>query len=310
MNKRGHRKLIVITAIVLIAVGSLYGLAVRYYAAPTPAFTTAIPVPGKHRLDHVVIILEENKAEGSIVGNPAAPYINKLARQGALAANYYDVAKPSLPNYLALTSGTTNGIRSDCSPSSRCHVTVTNIADSLERVHKTWREYAESMPVSCTTHNSGDYVVRHNPFMYFPGITRNKSRCDQHVVDFTQLHKDFASSASTPTYSFVTPNVCNDMHDCPVATGDKWLQAHVPVILDSPAFEQQNSLLIVVWDEGSKFDHHITAIFAGPAARAGYVSHQLYDHYALLHTIETNLGLKPLNHQETRSPLMNDMLRQ
>jgi phospholipase C len=310
MSKQVHRKFIVIVAIILVVALGLYALVARYYAAPTPAFTTVIPVPGTHRLDHVVIIMEENKAENSIVGNPAAPYINSLARQGALAANYYDVAKPSLPNYLALTSGTTNSIRSDCSPSSRCQVTATNITDSLERAHKTWREYAEDMHKPCTAYDSDNYAVRHNPFMYYPDITSDKSRCSQHVVDFTQLPKDFAAIASTPTYSFVTPNLCNDMHNCSVATGDKWLQAHAPIILDSPAFKRQNSLLVVVWDEGSKFDHHITTIFAGPAARAGYVSQQHYDHYALLHTVELNLGLKPLNHEETHSPLMNDMLRQ
>jgi phospholipase C len=309
MSKQVRRKLIVIVAVILLGALGLYALVARYYAAPEPAFTTAIPTPGKHQLDHVVIILEENKAESSIVGNPAAPYINSLAREGALAANYYDVAKPSLPNYLALTSGTTNGIHSDCSPSSHCQVTEMNITDSLEQAGRTWREYAESMPVPCTMHNVGNYAVRHNPFMYYPDVTGNQARCDQHVVGFGQLSKDFRSEASTPTYSFVTPNLCNDMHNCSVATGDKWLRAHVPTILNSPAFKQKNSLLVVVWDEGSKFDHHITAIFAGPAARAGYVSHQRYDHYSLLHTIEINLGLKPLNHQESHSPLMNDMLR-
>lgn len=296
-----------------MAVLALVGLLVAGYLltrsspAPAPAQAPAGQSQTIAGFDHVVIIVEENEVASAILGNRQAPYINQLAKHGALAANYYDVAKPSLPNYLALIGGTTGGITTDCSPGAGCQSLGPNIADRLEAAHKSWKEYAESMPAACTIHNSGRYAVRHNPFMYFTDITSQPQRCRSHVVGFGQLAADLKSADSLPNYAFITPNLCNDMHDCSVATGDAWLRRHVPAILQSPAF-QQRSLLVLTWDEGSRTSHHIVTIFAGPAARAGYVSHQHYDHYSLLRTIEAGFGLQPLAQHDAEAPVMRDLL--
>ncbi|WP_426996950.1 alkaline phosphatase family protein [Pseudarthrobacter sp. N5] len=259
-------------------------------------------------LDHVVIIVEENKPSGDIVGNAAAPYINKLAADFALANNYEAVSRPSLPNYIALTSGTTAGITDDCSP-AKCLARVRSIADQVEQSGRSWKMYAEGMPAPCTAKDSGKYAVKHNPFMYYPGVTDDNGSCAAHVVPFPQLAGDLKSASTLPNYVFISPNMCNDMHDCPVETGDAWLSQQVPNILASPAFTTQNSLLVITWDEGSDRSHKVVTIFAGPAAKRGYKSEVHYSHYSLLHTIESTWGLAPLTGNEKAAPVMNELLK-
>jgi hypothetical protein len=261
-------------------------------------------------LDHVVIIALENKPQASIIGNPNAPYVNQLAGSNARATNYYAVTNPSLPNYIALTSGTTAGITSDCNPpGGACVANVPNIADSLEQAGKTWKEYAESMPQPCYAGNSGAYAVKHNPFLYYPDILNNGGRCNAHVVPFGGLASDLTSVDTLPSYVFITPNTCNDMHDCSVATGDTWLSQQVPKILGSPAFTLQHSLLVIVWDEGNNSNNNVPVIFAGSAAKQDYITDTYYSHYSLLRTIENNFGLTPLTHNDTSATPMADMLR-
>jgi len=98
--------------------------------------------PAEAKLEHVVIIVEENKPATSIIGNPGAPYLNSLAQTYAQADRYSAVTHPSLPNYLALTSGTTAGIRSDCAPGGSCLVTGPNLAQAIDRSGRTWKMYA------------------------------------------------------------------------------------------------------------------------------------------------------------------------
>lgn len=312
-----RKRYIIIAVVVLLLIAGGIGayaflrngrntLPAKYYSNLNTHPTARPPA-----LDHVVIIVDENKPEGSIIGSQSDPYISKLADTYAVADNYYGVTHPSLPNYLALTSGTTNGISSDCNPpSSTCEVPSTNIADRLEQAGKTWKEYANSMPLACDAENSGNYAVKHNPFMYYPDISTNKNRCQSHVVPYSQFSKDLATTTTLPNYSFITPNLCDDMHDCSVQSGDQWLAQQVPAILHSPAFTQQHSLLVITWDEANRFNNKVAAIFAGPAAKTHYTSNNYYSHYSLLHTIEWAWGLKPLTVNDATAPIMNDMLQQ
>jgi phospholipase C len=272
------------------------------------ANTPVIAMGALPTIDHIVLIVEENKSELTIVDNPDAPYINSLMHTYATTSHYFAATWPSLPNYIALTSGTLAGIDSNCVPGPLCQADVPNIGDSLEKARKTWRAYMEDMPGPCSLANGGLYAVRHNPFIYYPDIVHNETRCQQHVVPFTQFSKDLAS---LPDYTFITPNLCSDMHDCSVSTGDSWLAAHVPAILASPAFTKEHSLLIITWDE----DEHqggsgeVPAIFVGPAAKRGYVATTFYDHYALLHTIEAIWHLPTLASNDSPAPLMTEMLQ-
>ena len=261
-------------------------------------------------IDHVVIIVMENKAASRILGADDAPYLNSLAKDFALAANYHAVARPSLPNYIALTSGTTAGITSNCNPrAGSCQANVRTIADEVTASGRDWRMYAEGMPEPCLAEDAGRYVVRHNPFMYYPSVTDNRELCADRVVPLGWLDDDLKTGSSLPDYVFITPDMCSDTHDCPVRTGDDWLSRQVPRILRSPAFTTKNSLLVVTYDEGSKSNNHIVTVFAGPAARKGYTSDTRYTHYSLLRTIGDAWGLDPLTDNDRNADGMAELLK-
>ncbi|WP_223978898.1 alkaline phosphatase family protein [Arthrobacter sp. NicSoilB8] len=276
-----------------------------YFAQPAPH--PAPGLPGSGGIEHIVVIVQENKAASQILGASEAGFFNKLAAEYALAGNYRAIMHPSLPNYLALTSGTNAGITSDCKPKS-CTADVRSIADEITQSGRTWKMYAESMPAPCVAEDSRRYAVKHNPFMYYPAVTGDKASCSAHVVPFAQLDQDLRSASALPDYAFISPDLCNDTHDCPISTGDDWLSREVPRILGSPAFTTQNSLLVVTWDEGSKKDNRVATVFAGPAARKGFTSQSAYSHYSLLHTIEDVWGLAPLTGNVSSAPLMTELL--
>ncbi len=261
-------------------------------------------------ISHIFIIVDENKPSDTIVGNSQAPYINSLINTYAFASNYSGVTHPSLPNYLALTSGSTDGITTDCNPpGAGCIVNVLNIADEIQASGRTWKAYAESMPSPCYMLNSGsDFATKHVPFLYYKDIVNNSSLCNSHIVPFSQLSSDLKSISTTPNYAFITPNLCNDMHSCSVAVGDAWLAKYVPMILNSKAFQSQRSLLVITWDEGYVGNNVVPAIFAGSAAKKGYKSSAPYNHYSLLHTIEQLWGLRPLNSNDANAPIMTSFI--
>jgi phospholipase C len=279
--------------------------------APAPQATTASPgsTDLATGLQHVVIIMEENKPASAVLGNAAAPYLNRLAGEFSVATHYRAVSHPSLPNYLAITSGTTAGITSDCNPPGAfCEASVANIADRIIASGRSWKMYAESMPAPCLQRNSGRYAVKHNPFLYYPSVTRDPAYCSSHDVPYSRFAQDLATASSLPNYSFVSPDLCNDMHDCSVATGDAWLAREVPRILNSPAFSRQNSLLIITFDEADTPGNAVLCIFAGPAAKRGYTSSTPYSHYSILRTLEDAWGLTPLTRNDATATPMTAML--
>jgi hypothetical protein len=281
-------------------------------SAPSLAATTSTP-----QFNHIFTILMENHDYSEIIGNSSAPYINSLAKTGALATNYHAVNHPSEPNYLALTSGNDFGtntcVTGDGDPTGACLVKATNIGDRVLSAGKTWKGYMESMPSPCYLTDSGEYAVRHNPFPYYQDIQLYSARCNGRDVPYSQLSVDLRSASTTPNYAFITPNVCDDMHDCSVATGDNWLKANVPAILKSPAWTTQHSMLMIVWDEcGSCVDpnNQVPLIMLGsPGAgvlAGGFRSNTFYTHYSLLKTIESSWGLASLTSNDANASPMND----
>lgn len=256
-------------------------------------------------IQHIVIITMENKSYEDIVGNDDAPYINALLHRYSFANNYVAVSHPSLPNYLALIGGSTYGITSDC---TNCTVAASNLVDQLESIHKSWKAYMESMPSNCFIGSSEDYAQKHDPFIYFDDIRSNPNRCNN-IVPMTQLESDLAVTTTTPNFIWISPNLCNDMHNCSVATGDTWLSQEVTRILSSPAFTTQRSLLVITWDEGEGGGgNQVPIILAGNAAKKTYVSHIAYSHYSLLHTIEKIWHVSSLTQNVARSHDMSDIL--
>jgi hypothetical protein len=260
------------------------------HPAPAPAPPGTVP-----SFSHVFVIVMENHEYGSVIGGSAAPYINSLAARYGLATNYYGASHPSLPNYLALTAGSTFGIASDC---TTCYVSATNIADQVEGSGRTWKAYMEDMPGPCYLGaSSGRYAMKHDPFMYYTDIRNNAGRCAAHVVPLTQFGADM-SSGRVPNFVWITPNLCNDMHDCWVSTGDAWLRNIVPAITGSAAF-RNGGVLFITWDEGSSsagccgdtWGGHVATLVVSPLAISGYRSAVAENHYGLLRTIEDGFHL-------------------
>ena len=248
--------------------------------------------------DHDFVIVMENKEFSDIVGNSEAPYINALAARSGLGTNYTGVTHPSLPNYMALTSGATL-FTSDC---TTCRSDAPNIVDRIEASGRTWRAYMESMPAGqCGADDAGLYVARHNPFVHYNDIANNAARC-ANVVPFSQFDSDLSAN-TLPSFSWISPNLCSDMHDCSIATGDDWLSVVVPRILQSPAFA--NSVLFLVWDEGTtaiggggRIPMIVNSRWTSPMQSAANENH-----YNLLRTVEDSWGLAPLGASAAATPM-------
>jgi hypothetical protein len=244
---------------------------------------------------HIAVIVMENEEYGDVIGSPSAPYINRLANSYALARGMYAISHPSLPNYLALTGGSTFGISSDCTD---CSIRATSIVDQLNRAHISWKAYMEGLPHPCFGGpDAGSYAKKHDPFVYYTRVAGNPASCDR-VVPFNRLGDDERGGA-LPRFVWITPNLCHDMHDCGVATGDRFLAGLVPSLLSALG---PHGLLILTWDEGSSDSGccrlasggHVVTILAGGAARRGARLATAADHYSVLQTIEDLLGLPRL----------------
>jgi hypothetical protein len=250
----------------------------------------------RSKSSHVIVIMMENAEYGEVLGNSAAPYTNALARRYGLATQSFAVAHPSLPNYLAITSGSTHGVSSDC---TSCHVGAPNIVDQLEGAHTSWKAYLEDVPSPCFRGASaGGYAKKHNPFIYYDDVAASPGRCHK-LVGFGQLASD-VRAGRLPTYAWISPNLCDDGHDCGVAGGDHFLAHTVPTLLRVLG---PNGFLVLTWDEGSSNGEccgggpgggHIVTIVAGPRVRRGGRDPQPVDHYGVLGTVEEALGLPAL----------------
>ena len=283
---------------------TLVGLSTLSLPPAAPA-EGAGPVPA---FDHIFTIVMENHNYDEVIGNTGqAPYVNSLADRYALAASYKAVSHPSLPNYLALTGGSTFGISDDC---TGCYVSAPNLAvDRVEASGRSWKAYMESDPGGCFVGDSYPYMQKHDPFIYFDDVRTNPSECAR-VVPSSNLASDLASSATTPGYSWITPNMCDDTHDCSVGAGDAWLSKVVPMILSSPAYQQQSSLVLITWDEDDNGGNRVATLVIGKGVPAGFRSGVSYDHYSLLKTVETAWGLPPLTSNDAQASPMSDFFNQ
>jgi hypothetical protein len=279
---------------------ALCGLAALCLLSPARAAGTGGSAPAVPRFRHVVVVVFENKERDEIVGNPAAPTFTALSRRYATLTAYAAVAHPSLPNYLALVSGSTQGIRSDC---TSCVLDGTSLADTLERAGLTWKTYAEGLPEpGFPGASSGLYVKRHVPFLYFRQVADDPARRTR-VVPFAQLRRDLGTGR-LPTFALVVPNLCNDMHDCHVATGDRWLRREIVPLLGAP--ELAGSVVFVVFDEGAsdvRGGGRVAALALGPAVRGGSRFALPTGHYGLLRTVEDSWGLPRLGLSRGARPI-------
>lgn len=231
----------------------------------------------------------ENHRYSDVVGNTAAPYTSQLVQQCGAATNYTSVGSPSLPNYIGATSGSTFGIADDNPPSAHV-LTGDNLLRRVRTTGMTEKSYQESMPGNCLLSNSGTYAVKHNPAAYYAGGSDRTACQADNVPMGTTAAGNFLNdlnSGTLPNFSFITPNLCSDTHDCSVATGDSWLQSWVPKILASSAYQSGNTALIIMWDEYTPMPNVIIT----PSTRPGTLSAIAFNHYSLLRTTEEMLGI-------------------
>jgi hypothetical protein len=249
---------------------------------------------------HVVLIVFENHEVDDVLGSSDAPTFNRLGSRYATISNYTAVAHPSLPNYLALVSGSTQGIDSDCTD---CIVAGRSLADTLAASRKTWKTYAEGLPrTGFTGASSGRYAKKHNPFVYF---RRNLTPARlQPVVPLSRFLPD-VRGRRLPTFSLVVPDLCHDMHDCSVSTGDTWLASFLKPLLRGSVLKR--SAVFVVFDEGTSDvggGGRIAALALGPLVRPHSKSTGATNHYGLLRTIESGLRLPLLGLSAGARPIV------
>jgi hypothetical protein len=235
----------------------------------------------------------ENHSESSL---SSAPYLSSLAEQCGTASDWQDAgsAYDSEPNYIAATTGLTGSaltsFNCDCPQSGSNQTTADNIFRQVRTAGLTEKSYEESMTTNCSNTDSGDYAVKHNPAVFMVGGS-DRTACQADDVPMGSssagtLVDDIAANA-LPNFAFITPNLCNDMHDCSVTTGDSFLQVLVPQILDSASYKSGNTLLIINTDE----DTPVLNVVVAPSVRPGTVVTTAVGHYGELRATEESLGL-------------------
>jgi len=241
---------------------------------------------------HVIVVVLENHAYQQVIGSPDAPFLNGLVRRGALFTQSYAITHPSEPNYLALFSGSTHGVQSDTCPLT---FSAPNLASRLLAAGDTFIGYAEGLPgTGSTLCLDGEYARKHVPWANFTNVPASLSQ------PFTRFPADFAS---LPTVSFVVPNLCNDMHDCSVATGDSWLKAHLGGYVTWAM--SHDSLLIMTFDEDDGSGSNlIPTIFVGQQVRPGRYAERI-THYSVLATISAAYGFAAPGSAATTAPISN-----
>jgi acid phosphatase len=223
--------------------------------------------------DHVVVVVMENRSFDDIIGSSQAPYINELARGGALFTQSYAVTHPSQPNYLALFSGSRQGVTSDSCPHT---FTTPNLGQSMVAAGRSFAGYSEGLPaVGSLVCEQGAYVRKHAPWVNFPSVPRSAN------VPFTAFPSSYAA---LPDLSFVIPDLDHDMHDGTVGERDQSLRSPLGGYATSPA--PHTSLLVLTWDEDDRSEsNRIVTVIAGAHVRPGrYAEH--VDHYRVLSTLE------------------------
>jgi phospholipase C len=243
------------------------------------------------RWRHVVWIWMENASFAEIMGGSSAPSFHQFARQCGLATNYHAITHPSLPNYIAATSGSDWKISDDDPPASH-PLLEASIFSQLTAAGMSWRSYEESMPSNCARSSSGLYAVKHNPAAYYTPIRGQCRKWDvpMGTTSSGRLLADLQNDG-LPSFSFLTPNVCDDMHSCPIAIGDAWLHRWVTEIVGSTAYRSSTTAVFVTFDEGSARSNRVVTLVISSTTPPGTRSSTSFDHYSLLKTTEQLLGV-------------------
>jgi phospholipase C len=253
--------------------------------------------------DHIVFIIFENQEFDNVIGNSEMPTFNKLADEHTLLTQYYAVRHPSLPNYIALMGGDTFGITENCKD---CFIDAPSLPDLIEASGRTWKTYQEDMPEPCFVGSEDAYEQKHNPFIYFDPIRLDKPRCEKSIVPLSAFQAD-VDAGSLPNFIFITPNICNDGHDCSLDIADKWLTDQLNILIPALDKDGENYLVILMFEEGDSDDSccglpdgdaggRVPVILLSPQAKTNFQDSTPYSHYSLLKTVADAWGLPYLGH--------------
>jgi phosphatidylinositol-3-phosphatase len=277
---------------------------------------------GGHAIKTVFLILMENHNWSDIKGSSSAPYINNMLLPAAAHAEaFYDnpaKAHPSEPNYLWLEAGDNLGITDDNPPSSNHQATQNHLVTLLKSAGITWRSYQEDITAgTCPISSVGKYAPKHNPMVFFDDVVGNPPsatapECIAHMAPYATFAADL-TSGSVAQYNFITPNLCNDMHDSCAPTndqvkqGDTWLSTEVPRIQASPAYKN-GGVIFVTWDESELGESPIGMIVVSPLAKPGGYSNTIkYYHSSTLRTVQEVFGVTPLIRDAANQPSLSDL---
>jgi hypothetical protein len=257
--------------------------AVMLFGRPAAA---ALPRPA-----HVVIVVDENQAFWKVIGSRYAPWLNSIAKEGAIFTDAHGVTHPSQPNYLALFAGVVNTNGDDC-PAVGFSRSAPNIASELLAAHFTFNAYSESLPyagfMGCYADDS--YGQKHAPWTQFTNVPQ-------------RLHLPYAKLTSydaLPTLAFIVPNLTDDMHDAPVKTGDAWAREHLASLVRWA--RSHDTLVVFTWDEGYDPTNTLPTFFVGPMVKTGRYGERI-DHDRVLRTLEDMYGLAPTGRAAHVAPI-------
>lgn len=342
MSTRATRALVaVIAALLLLSIGVVRTVgspapsrSSKHRPTPTPA-ATATPTSTSHTIKTVFLIVMENHNWSQIKGSASAPYINGLlARSDAsYATQYYNPPSlhPSEPNYVWLeaagntglpnaNTGGTVSFTTDNDPSSSNSTSTTDhLVTYLAKAGAAWKSYQENISgTTCPLTSSGLYAAKHNPFVFFQDLTNNNSpsssTCIAHQRPYSELSTDLANN-TVAQYNFITPNLCDDMHDtcAPISDsikqGDTWLSNNLPAILNSAAYRNGGAVLLT-WDEAAKGDGPIGMIVLSPDSRGnGYNNAIHYTHSSTVRTMQEIFGASSLLRDAQNATDLRDLFR-
>lgn len=298
--------------------------------APTTPTVVALPTkPAKGNMPMptpltnnttVFLIMMENHNWSDVKNSSSAPYINQtLLPIASYAEQYFNPPgnHPSEPNYVWLEAGTNFGISNDDDPSVNHQSTTQHFVTLLDTAHISWKSYQEGISGTvCPLTGDGLYAPKHNPMIFFDDVTNtndpNSSSCIAHIRPYSELAADLQQNTQA-RYNFITPNLCNDMHDTcaplndSVKQGDTWLAQNLPAILNSQAY-QTGGIVFITWDEGEGGDGPIGMILLSPSAKGGGYSNTIhYTHSSLLRTLQEIFGVTPLLGDAAQATDLSDL---
>ena len=293
---------------------STAGAAPSVTAPSGPCGLLPYPPNSKPVYQHVVVIMEENLSYASYNASTQATYLHGLGAACGSESNMHAATHPSQPNYMAATSGVATG--------TGVHTGNDNVFHQVQVAGKTWKNYAESMPSACSRSSvtAPAYKTGHVPAFWYTNLATPTNTCATNAVPLSPALDNAIAADSLPTYAWITPSACDDMHwlsGCAtdptlrVATGDAWLSALIPRLTAMPSYRAGKTLVIVTFDEGDEDsttgvdctaatyylthpDCQIPTVVVSAYIRPGATDAADHNLYALLATTQDILGLKRL----------------